>query len=67
MVFKRSEIVPIELTAQTNYIGIWMPDQPTALKLIELSERPIAAPSANIFNHVSPVTAQHVFDDFKDK
>lgn len=44
-----------------------MPKHSTALKLIELSGRPIAAPSANLFNHISPVTAKHVFNDFFDQ
>ena len=35
--------------------------------MIRLSERPIAAPSANLFSHVSPTSAIHVFNDFFDK
>lgn len=48
-------------------MGIRMPNHSTALKLIELAQVPIAAPSANLFNHISPVTARHVFNDFFDK
>jgi len=29
--------------------------------------RPIAAPSANMFCHVSPTTSLHVFNDLYDK
>ena len=32
-----------------------------------MSQRPIAAPSANLFSHVSPTSAVHVFNDFFDK
>ena len=32
-----------------------------------MSQRPIAAPSANLFSHVSPTSAIHVFNDFYDK
>lgn len=67
MIFQRSDIIPIELTAQTNFIGIRMPNHPTALKLLKKCGKPLAAPSANLFNHVSPVTAKHVFNDFFDK
>ncbi len=35
--------------------------------MIKFSERPIAAPSANLFSHVSPTSAVHVFNDFFDK
>ena len=35
--------------------------------LIEKSKRPIGAPSANLFSHVSPTSAVHVFNDFYDQ
>lgn len=35
--------------------------------MIRLSNRPIAAPSANLFSHVSPTTALHVFNDLYNK
>ncbi len=44
-----------------------MPNHKTALDLIRSTDRPIAAPSANLFNHVSPTTSKHVFNDFFDK
>lgn len=37
MIVKRSEKIPIELTAHTNIIGIRMPNHKTALKLIKES------------------------------
>jgi tRNA threonylcarbamoyl adenosine modification protein (Sua5/YciO/YrdC/YwlC family) len=54
------------LTANTEYIGVRMPRNQVALKLISLAGVPIAAPSANKFCHVSPVNPHHVFDDFKE-
>ena len=67
MIFKAKPIIPKELTAGTGFIGIRLPNHKTALKFIEISKRPIAGPSANLFNHVSPTTAKHVFNDFFDK
>ncbi len=66
MIFEKSDKIPMELTAGTGFIGIRNPDHKTALNLIKISKRPIAAPSANLFNHVSPTTAKHVFNDFFD-
>ena len=62
MVLKKTPKVPSIVTAGGNTIGIRMPSNIYARKLIELSG-PIAAPSANKSKHISPTTAQHVYDD----
>jgi L-threonylcarbamoyladenylate synthase len=59
------KISPI-ITANTDYIGVRMPKNEIARKLIEMSGVPIAAPSANKFCHVSPVNPLHVYEDFKE-
>ncbi len=59
--------VPSVVTAGTGVVGVRCPSGATARRLIELSGVPIAAPSANRFGHVSPVTAQHVVDDLSEK
>ena len=48
------EILPPIVTAQTGFVGIRAPKHPFARKLIETSQLPIGAPSANLFSHVSP-------------
>jgi L-threonylcarbamoyladenylate synthase len=40
-----------------------MPAHPVALELIRLAGIPIAAPSANLFSHISPTSAAHVLED----
>ena len=67
LVMKKSDRIHIDMTAKTGYVGIRIPDHEIALNLIRSSGCPIAAPSANMFNHVSPTTAIHVFNDFFDK
>ena len=67
MVFKAKDKVPREITAGTDTIGVRIPDHKTALHLLEVCQLPIAAPSANLFSHVSPTRASHVYDDFKDQ
>lgn len=54
------------VSANTGCIGFRMPNHPIALKLVELSDCPIAAPSANKFNHISPTSADHVINDLGD-
>lgn len=63
LVFKRSDKVPLEVCAQLDSVAIRMPDHPIALKLIELANVPIAAPSANVSGKPSPTMAEHVIQD----
>lgn len=44
-----------------------MPVHPIARKLIELSNCPIAAPSANLSGRPSPTSAEHVFSDLQGR
>ena len=47
-------------------ISVRMPNHPIALALIRASGTPIAAPSANRSQTISPTTAQHVADSLRD-
>jgi L-threonylcarbamoyladenylate synthase len=60
LVLPKNEIVPDIVTSGNETVAIRMPDNKIALKLIELSGCPIAAPSANKFGHLSPTDAEHV-------
>ncbi len=51
-------------TAGLDTIALRMPDNKIALELIKMSDRPIAAPSANISNYVSPTEVKHVTESF---
>ncbi len=48
IILEKKDIIPNMTSADLDTIGIRMPNSEIALKLIELSDRPIAAPSANI-------------------
>lgn len=50
----------------TEFVGVRVPAHPLARQFIERANVPVAAPSANLFGHVSPTTALHVLDDFQD-
>jgi L-threonylcarbamoyladenylate synthase len=63
LVLPRQPYVPSLVSAGLDSVAVRMPDHPVARALIAASATPIAAPSANLFGHVSPTTAQHVLDD----
>lgn len=55
--------VPAVVSAGLDSVAVRMPDHAVALALITAADTPIAAPSANLFGHVSPTTAAHVLAD----
>jgi L-threonylcarbamoyladenylate synthase len=63
LVAKAAAHVPSIVMAGTGFCACRSPSHALALELIEAAQVPIAAPSANKFGHVSPTTAQHVWDD----
>lgn len=60
LVLPKSERVPDIVTSGLATVAVRMPDHPVALALIRSAGCPVAAPSANKFGHLSPVTAAHV-------
>lgn len=52
--------LPAEVTAGRPQVGIRVPAHPVALALLAEAGVPVAAPSANRSNEVSPTTAAHV-------
>lgn len=63
LILQRSTMVPHITVASMDTVAIRMPDNKVALALIDESDTPIAAPSANRAGKPSPTTAQHVIDD----
>jgi L-threonylcarbamoyladenylate synthase len=60
LVMLKQAIVPDIVTAGGPTVALRMPAHPVALRLIEAAGCPIAAPSANVSNAVSPTSAEHV-------
>lgn len=67
IILKKRENVPNIVTANSDTVGIRMPSNGIALKLIEYSGVPIAAPSANISGKPSGTEIKDIISDFKDK
>ncbi len=63
MVIPKTNVVPDITTGGLSTVAVRMPDEATALQLIKLSGRPIAAPSANLSKRPSPTKGQHVIRD----
>tara|TARA_Y100000385_G_scaffold53124_1_gene50445 strand:- start:1928 stop:2863 length:936 start_codon:yes stop_codon:yes gene_type:complete len=62
LILEKSEIVPDLLTSGSNKIAVRLPSHPMAIELLQSLKYPLAAPSANPFQYVSPTCAQHVID-----
>lgn len=67
MIVRKSRIVPIEVTAGFDSVGLRVPAHPVARELLAKAMRPIAAPSANRFTELSPTTADHVRESLGDR
>ena len=67
IILEKKDIIPNMTSANLNTIGIRMPNSEIALKLIELSERPIAAPSANISGRPSPTEVERCVEDLNGR
>ena len=67
LVFKKSDLVPSIITGGLDTVAVRMPNNPIALKLIEESGVPIAAPSANLSGRPSPTCADHVAQDLSGR
>lgn len=67
VILKKKDIVPYVTSANLDSIGIRMPNNEIALKLIQLSGTTIAAPSANISGRPSPTDYERCIEDLNGK
>ena len=67
IILRKKDIIPDVTSANLNSIGIRMPNNEIAKKLIELSNTTIAAPSANISGRPSPTDYERCIEDLDGK
>ncbi len=67
LLLPRSSVVPDEVTAGRELVGVRIPAHPAARALLAAAEVPVAAPSANLIGHTSPTTAAHVLADLEGR
>ena len=64
LVLPRSAAISPAITGGQASVAIRVPDHPLTRQLLVAIERPLVAPSANLFGRVSPTSAEHVRDEF---
>lgn len=67
LVLPKSDIVADIVTAGLDTVAVRMPSHPVAAALVQAAGTPIAAPSANPFQYLSPTTAEHVRTQLGDR
>ncbi|MDE7076313.1 MAG: threonylcarbamoyl-AMP synthase [Clostridia bacterium] len=67
MVYKSKDTISKAVSCGLDTVAIRIPSHEGAQRFLKYVDVPIAAPSANLSKHVSPVTAKHVFDDLNGK
>lgn len=63
LIMKKSKLIPDEVTAGLDTVGIRFPDHPIAQAFIKMAGCSIAAPSANRSGRPSPTQGKHVLED----
>jgi L-threonylcarbamoyladenylate synthase len=66
LVLPKKDLIPDLITSSKPTVAVRMPNHPLTLELLNKLDFPLAAPSANPFNRISPTTAEHVEGYFKD-
>src|SRR5262249_26935794 len=67
LVLPKRDIVPAQVTAGLDAVAVRVPAHPVALALLRAASLPVAAPSANRSNRLSPTTARHVERSLGDR
>jgi L-threonylcarbamoyladenylate synthase len=67
LVLPKTDAIVAEVSAGLSTVGLRVPNHPLALELLRDFDGPIAAPSANRSNHISPTQAAHVRAELGDR
>ena len=67
LVYKSRGRMSAKVSCGLDTLAVRVPSHPSAQEFLKYVGIPVAAPSANISKHVSPVSAQHVYDDLHGK
>jgi L-threonylcarbamoyladenylate synthase len=66
LVLKKNKNIPDIITAGKDTVAVRVPNHPITLELLRQLPFPLAAPSANPFNRISPTKPEHVEHYFKN-
>jgi L-threonylcarbamoyladenylate synthase len=66
LILPKSALISSSITANQSTVAIRMPNHSTTLQLLETLDFPLAAPSANPYNRISPTRSSHVEEYFPE-
>jgi L-threonylcarbamoyladenylate synthase len=64
LILKKAKNVSSKITGGQNTVAVRAPKHPWTIKILQYFKNGLVAPSANRFGHISPTTAQHVYEEF---
>jgi L-threonylcarbamoyladenylate synthase len=64
LILPKRQMIPDNVTAGLDTVAIRSPSHPLFRKILQETNQPLAAPSANLFSKVSSTTPQEVSDSF---
>jgi L-threonylcarbamoyladenylate synthase len=67
IILPRRKWIPDIVTADLETVAVRMSANPVFARIAARLARPLAAPSANRFGHISPTTASHVLDELNGR
>lgn len=67
LVMRHKGFVSKSVTCGLDTLAVRIPDHEGCQQFLRYVDVPIAAPSANVSKHTSPVTAEHVYNDLNGK
>ncbi len=66
LILKKAKQVLNSITGGQETVAIRAPNHPWTIDILQAFQGGLVAPSANRFGHISPTTAKHVLDEFRD-
>lgn len=67
LVLKKRAVIPAEVSAGLDTVGVRIPSHPVASEFLAAAETLVAAPSANISSRISPTSPAHVYEDLNGR
>ena len=66
ILLRKNKLIPDIITSKSEYVGFRIPNNKITLSVLGKLDFPLAAPSANKFEYISPTNPQHIIQNFND-
>jgi L-threonylcarbamoyladenylate synthase len=67
LLLKKKDVIPDLVTAGSPYVVVRIPNHPITQSLLSKLSFPIAAPSANLYQQISPTKIEHIHPEISEK